>query len=244
MSDRPARTISGLLHFARLAIVNTLSDPEIQTLVTEYGYSAERMQEGKLRLDHAQEAANLRESSFGSQQVITVEKQTRRTKARDAYQALAGVLRAVFVNDPEQLTRFELRGRTPTRDAAFLKRAYTLFDNALQLPETQELLARYRYDQTRLRAGRQLIMDFDQALQSQRASIGAAQQSTREQDDALDVLRDWYTQYIKIARIALRDKKELLEKIGIPYRTTPTKAQRAARQRATKKAPTIPEPFA
>jgi hypothetical protein len=36
------------------------------------------------------------------------------------------------------------------------------------------------------------------------------------------------TQYLKIAKVALRGKKQLLEKIGVAARTSKTAAQRAA----------------
>ena len=60
----------------------------------------------------------------------------------------------------------------------------------------------------------------------------AAQQATREQEAALSALNDWTAQYLKIARVALRDKKQLLEKLGVAARTTKTKAQRGAAKKA------------
>ncbi len=51
-------------------------------------------------------------------------------------------------------------------------------------------------------------------------------------------MNEWVAQYIKIARVALRGKKQLLEKLGVAARATPTKAQRAAR--AKKKTPPPP----
>jgi len=48
---------------------------------------------------------------------------------------------------------------------------------------------------------------------------------------ALTSLEAWRAQYIKIARVALRSKSQLLEKIGVPARTSQTAAQRAARKK-------------
>jgi hypothetical protein len=42
----------------------------------------------------------------------------------------------------------------------------------------------------------------------------------------------WVAQYLKIAKVALRGKKQLLEKIGVTARTTKTAAQRAAPKKA------------
>ena len=61
---------------------------------------------------------------------------------------------------------------------------------------------------------------------------GAAQQATREQDATLKALNEWVGQYTRIAKVALRDKKHLLEKLGIGVRMSKTAAQRAAPQKA------------
>ena len=71
--------------------------------------------------------------------------------------------------------------------------------------------------------------------------MDAAQQATREQKAALAALNAWLAQYLKIARVTLRDKPELYTKLGGVARSTRTAAQRqapkkAAATRAAKKA--------
>jgi hypothetical protein len=45
--------------------------------------------------------------------------------------------------------------------------------------------------------------------------MGEAQQSTKDRDEALDRMEDWFADFKAIARIALEDKPQLLEKMGI-----------------------------
>ena len=45
--------------------------------------------------------------------------------------------------------------------------------------------------------------------------MGKAQQSTKDRDYALDKLANWLSDFIAIARIALEDRPQLLEKMGI-----------------------------
>jgi hypothetical protein len=61
---------------------------------------------------------------------------------------------------------------------------------------------------------------------------GSAQRATQDQDAALAAMNDWVAQYLKIARVALRGKKQLLEKIGVLARTSKTAAQQAAPKKA------------
>jgi len=61
---------------------------------------------------------------------------------------------------------------------------------------------------------------------------GTAQQASQDQEAALKAMNDWVAQYLKIAKVALRGKKQLLEKIGVTARTTKTAAQRDAPKKA------------
>ena len=50
---------------------------------------------------------------------------------------------------------------------------------------------------------------------------GSAQQATQDQDAALAAISDWVAQYLKIAKVVLRGKRQLLEKIGVTPCTLP-----------------------
>jgi hypothetical protein len=117
--------------------------------------------------------------------------------------------------------------------SGFIPAAYALFDNALKIEEIQKVLATYGYDQAKLQSERAKIAAFESTNQAQEAAKVAAHQATREQDTALAALRDWLAQYIEIARVALRDKKQLLEKLGVltvsggrPTKNRPNRNQR------------------
>lgn len=229
MTTRPMNSIAGQLNAGQLAISNSLSDPEIQSLVAQFGYPAEKLNEGKALYEAALEAVNAEKAQAGAQQEATRVLVQNEKSARDAYQSLAKVARAVFLKDKAQLSALGLNGSMPNDTAGFIAAAYTLFDNAQTLPA----LADYGYDSPKLQSERLKISFFDSANQEQEAAKGAAQQVTREQDAALQALNDWTAQYLKIAKVALRDKKQLLEKLGVVARTSKTAAQRAAPKKAS-----------
>ena len=103
-----------------------------------------------------------------------------------------------------------------------------MFDNAGAVTA----LADFGYDADRLAAECAKIETYDQANQTQEMAKGSAQQATQDQDAALAALSDRVAQYLKIAKVALRGKKQLLEKIGVTARTSQTLAQRAVSQKA------------
>ena len=227
--SRPKQSIAQQLNTGQLAIGNSLSDPEIQSLVAQFGYPAVKLNEGKALYDCALSAVNAEKSAAGAQQESTRVLEQAETSAREAYQALAKVARAVFGKDKAQLNALGLSGNTPKDTAGFIACAYTLFDNARTLPA----LADYGYDSVKLQSERAKIAAYDSANQQQEAAKGAAQQATREQDSALQALNEWTSQYLKIAKVALREKSQLLEKIGVTARTSKTAAQRAAPKKAS-----------
>ena len=178
------------------------------------------MTEGKALYVAAQAPVTAQKAAAGAQRQTTQELTAAEKSARDAYQSLAKVARAIFKNDKARLTALGLTSAAPNATAEFLASAASLFDNALAAPT----LAEYGYDPERLESEREKISAFDLANQKQEAAKGAAQQASREQLIALTSLDAWRAQYIKIARVALREKRQLLEKIGIPARTSARRA--------------------
>ena len=70
MTTRPVRSIAGQLNSAQLAISNSLSDPEIQSLVAQFGYPAEKLNEGKALYDAALAAVDAEKAQAGGRQRI------------------------------------------------------------------------------------------------------------------------------------------------------------------------------
>lgn len=232
MNAYSARTIADQLNVARLAISNTLTDDEIAALVAKYGYGQARLQEGKELYEAALAAVNAQSIAAGLQRQATAQARSAEAGARASYQGLAQLARALFPRNAPERTTLGLVGKAPQGTAAFLSAAHALFDNALALPEIAAALASYGYDAGQIGAARAAIAAFDQANQAQVAALGAAQLATRAQSAALDALGTWVTQYLKIAKIALRDQPERIEKIGGVVRSTRTAAQRAAPRKA------------
>ncbi len=237
MATKPKQTIAQQLTAGHMLIKNSIEDEEIAGLVSAFGYTAANLNNGLEFHTKAVAAMETQQNKAGAQRIATQQFEDAKKTAVDAYQALAKVARAVYKQDPAQLTTLGLTGTMPKDTAGFLAAAYTLFDNAAPLVA----LAAYGYDEVKLPAERAKIAALEAANQNQEMAKGAAQQATLEQDTALEALNEWAAQYRKIAKVALRGKKQLLEKLGIAARRTPTKAQmegraKAALTRANKKA--------
>ena len=53
---------------------------------------------------------------------------------------------------------------------------------------------------------------------AQEEEKGEAQQATQTRDEAMDVLSDWLEDFLDIAEVALADRPQLLEALGVVVR--------------------------
>jgi hypothetical protein len=223
-------SIAEHLNLAQVAIHNTLDDDELLSPMAEYGYTAERVHEGRQLYEAAVAAVNAQKMAAGNQRDATAQLRAARAAAQDAYVALSQIARACLARP--QLDALGLRGRVPRSTAGFLAGGYALFDNAQSVPEIQAALAQLGYTRARLQSERDKIAAVERANQAQAMAKGAAQQATQDQDAALAAMNEWLARYLRVARVALRGQKPLLEKIGIMVRMTKTAAQRAGPAKA------------
>ncbi|MBI5950575.1 MAG: hypothetical protein HY865_02860 [Chloroflexi bacterium] len=229
----PKKSIAERLNAAHLSISNSIGDTEIASLVANFGYPAAKLNEGLALYEEAQAASNAAEAAAGEQETLSAEARQAQKLAQNAYQDLAKVSRAVFKNEESRLTTLGLKGSMPRTTASFLAAANTLFENAALAPS----IADYGYTPEKLEGELAKVRAYEEANRRQEAAKGAAQNATASKNTALSNLDAWLAQYLKIARVALREKPQLLEKLGVAARTSKTAAQRAA---AKKKKATAP----
>ena len=239
---RPKNALSERLITANVAISNALSDAQIGQLLGEYGYQTVKISEGKGLYEAAEAAVKKQVAAYGDQKDATARLSAAEKEAKKAYQNLAQVARAAFVRDKAKLAVLGLNSAMPSALPLFITMATALFDNASHTAEITDVLASYGYTVEKLSKERGKIVELTAANQAQESAKGAAQQATFEQNKAMEALDYWMGGFVKVAKVALREQPQLLEKLGILKRGGKTAAQRkapekAAATRAAKKIP-------
>mgnify|MGYP006886070977 CR=1 FL=1 len=229
---KPKNAISERLTFANVAISNALSDSQIGILLGEYGYQTQKLSEGKALLEVADAMVKKQVAVHGSQKDSTARALAAEKTARVAYQNLAQVARAAFSRDKAKLAVLGLDNPMPKPLPLFITMATALFDNASHTAEIADILKSYGYNTDKLSKERGKIVELSAANQAQEAAIGSAQQATFEQNKAMEALDYWMGGFVKVAKVALREQPQLLEKLGILKRAGKTTAQRKAPQKA------------
>ena len=229
---RPMTGISDRLAKANVAISNALSDAQIGKLLGEYGYQTQKLSEGKGLLEAADLAVKKQVAAHGDQKEATARFLSAEKTSRTAYQNLAQVARAAFARDKAKLAVLGLNAAMPKALPLFLTMATALFDNASHTAEIAETLKSYGYSADKLAKERAKIVELSVADQAQESAKGGAQQATFEQNRAMEALDYWMGGFVKVAKVALREQPQLLEKLGILKRGGKTAAQRKAPQKA------------
>jgi hypothetical protein len=215
MPTKPKKTIAQQLRAISQAVHNSIECDEIRTAVAAFGYDQARLDQGRALYETASAATLQCVALNADKKHATAIRRTERVRARDAYQTLAQTARALFVKDRSRLRKIGLSGQMPERAATFITAARTLFDNIPEDPEIAATLARHGYDEEHIASERLKIAAFEQAIQAQHAAKGAAQHQTQVRDEALSEMNRWLAQYLAVARVALRDRRQLLVKIRL-----------------------------
>jgi hypothetical protein len=229
---KPKQGISERLNAANVAISNALSDAQVGKLLGEYGYQTPKLSEGKALYEAADGAVKAQVAKMGDRKAATAREAAADKTARTAYQNLAQVARAAFARDKASLAILGLTGPMPVPLPLFLTMATALFDNASHKPEVAQVLAQHGFTTDKLAKERGKIVELSAAMQAQESASGAAQQATFEQNKAMETLDNWMSAFVRIAKVAIREQPQLLEKLGILKRNGKTPAQRKAPEKA------------
>lgn len=236
--SKPKVGIAHRLKAANVAIGNAIADAEIGALLASRGYGPAQLSEGQKLYQAAEASVKVQLAAEGRQKTAAQSAKAAEKAAHKAFQELAKTARAHFMRDKAALAVLGLRGPMPDTQSLFITMATALFDNVPQEPAIAEALKGKGYPPDKLAKERAKIDAMSAAIQAHQAAIGASQQATEEQTAALDALAAWMSEFIPIARLALAEKPQLLEALGILHRNAKTPAQRKApaKAAATKKA--------
>lgn len=216
MPTRTNITTAKQITRASLAIHGSLDSPEILDAVAPLGYTAAVFADGQARYDRVQALLQATTTRRGTKARVTRSVSDAERAARTAATRLGTIVRAVFLSDPAARATLGVTGRLPDSRDAFLAYAETLFASALAAPtELAARLASLGYTTAKLTSEQAKIAALRAEQTAQAAAKGDSEQETVRLTEALAHLNEWVMQYRKLARLALADRPQLLEKLGI-----------------------------
>ena len=213
--SKPKKSLADRLLAAQVAISNAMTDEEIKSLIAAFGYDETRMNTGKGLLDAANQLQQVQQKEYGDQFQATDALNGLWAQADADYMRYVKIARIALKDDHAAFQKLALSGIRKKSLSGWMAQAKQFYLNALADMAVITKLSGYGVTQEKLQAGMELLAHTETANATQKKEKGEAQQATLDRDKAIDQLEDWLSDFVAITRIALEDKPQLLEKLGI-----------------------------
>lgn len=225
MTKNISMSDGALLTRCEVAIYNTKNNSEIQTLVSPYGYTPQKMNEGESLYLAAQAAFNDLLPAKAAKEKTSSDFKAAEDAAFKACLTMSRLAHAVFIDDPSKLETLGLNSPMSTRIGEFIATGTALFTNAA-LPAIATPLAAAGYTTANCTADLARITAMNNAHLAKEEAKALAEIATKTKNEAIAEAERWKNLYLKFARLALADRPELLECIGIKH--TPRKKRKSS----------------
>jgi len=211
--------IDQFLLTSRVMIENSLQDDRIKQALAAYGYTEEKLNQGKELYQKAEELHHVRKKEYGEQIAATAELDTAWDQTEKQYMKTLKIARVALKDNVKAYESTMLFGDRKRSLSGWLEQARTFYSNLLGDSGFLTALSAYGYTQERLEQETALIDQVIAKHLAQKKETGEAQEATEMRDKALDNLAKWISNFRAVAKVALEDNPQQLEKLGILART-------------------------
>jgi len=204
-----------ILNTCRIRVDNSLSSRDIMAAVAKFNYDKEALERGKSLLEKATELHRRQIREYNEQFAATRQYNKVFERAHEQYMDYVKIARITFKNDADTYHRLGLFGERSRKFVNWLPQVRRFYREALEDAQILEALRQWNITRKDLESGLVLMEETVEAHDAQVRESGEAQQATQDRDAAIDALYEWTDDYQTIAEIALKNKPQLLEKLGI-----------------------------
>lgn len=213
--------IAEFLLAAQVMIENSLADPMVKEALAAYGYSGETLAAGKTLYEETMALQNTQKKEYGDQVAATSELNDLWETADQQYKKTLKIARIAFQDHPKADKAVMLFGRRKESLSGWLQQAQAFYANIQNDADLMNALSKYGYSSERLQQEAGLLNQIALKNQQQKKEMGEAQAATQARDKKIDELAHWVSDLRAVAKVALADNPQQLEKLGILARTSP-----------------------
>jgi hypothetical protein len=199
---------------AHIAIEAVLADPSLASALAAHGYDRSRMLAGRALREQAAAHARQQRARSGDQLAATDARNNARAQLHAVYRQHVATARVALRDDRGAALRLDLSARKHTQ-AGWLMQAEQFYTNALGDQAIVAALAAYGVTAEHLGEAQTQMAAVAAAQVTQQQRRALAQETTRARNAAFQQLNHWMRDFLAIARIALADKPQLLEQLGV-----------------------------
>jgi len=198
----------------RVALQNTESQPEIATIMAEFGYDETLLTEGKTLLTNTREAFDFNQKEDDETTASYSNFTSLKENLAKTYALHRKKGKVIFRKEPTTLSRLSLTGSVPAAYIKWLETVKKFYTVASEDTAIQTKLVRLKITTEDINGTITLIRNLEEARATYLREKGESQEATKAKDKAFAVVDDWMSEFYAVAKIALEDKPQLLEVIG------------------------------
>jgi hypothetical protein len=203
------------LRNANTALNNAKSIPGIIEAMTPNGFGEERLEEGLALWSKTNDLFAVRHRERGEQYESGEAFHEIFEKARRVNQLAVKCARRVFKKNPHAWEELQLHGPRSVVFPEWYKQSSTFYTNVLAKPQYISELGYFGYTEAKVREERALTEEVMAANNLHIQQIGESQEATKLRNATFKEFEDWMINFYTVAKHALSDKPQWLEKLGI-----------------------------
>ena len=199
----------------RVTLENTEAQPQIASTMAEFGYDSATMAIGKAKYNEARLAYDSNKTETDEEVAAYAVFEAKEDQLAKIYTAHRKKAKVVFRNDTVTAEKLEITGALSSVYTNWLETVRKFYNISVADPAIQTSLGRLKITPDDLTAAQALIPEVEAARAAYLKEKGESQDATAKKDAALAKLDDWMSEFYAVARIAMEDRPQLLEALGI-----------------------------
>ncbi|WP_461638947.1 PQLLE family protein [Labilibaculum euxinus] len=218
MTSRRKRSETDTLEQYRVSLTNVEQQQEIAAAMTGFGYDTAAIAEGKLLYENMRKAYDLnkQEDNETLESKINLDAITE-TVAED-YSLDRKKAKVIFRNDPLVLHKLALSGAAPKAYIKWVECMKTFYNGLAAEPELITKLSKLKFSAEDAESRLANIQKLESARSQYLKEAGESQEATKAKDTAFAEVDKWMSDFYAVAKIAMEDKPQLLESLGLLVR--------------------------
>jgi hypothetical protein len=203
------------LEQARVALDNAVNQSEIASALADIGYTAEIITAGKTIYTETRAAFNLNKTEDDETSDAYAAFSKLKEQLYDMHFLHRKKAKVIFRNDHISADKLAIKGSLPQSYVKWIEAVRKFYTTALADEGIQTKLALLAITTEKLNSGNDLVPQVETARAGYLRENGESQDATKAKDAAIGKLDDWMLDFYAVAKIALEEKPQLLEALGI-----------------------------
>ncbi|MBN2521054.1 MAG: hypothetical protein JXB17_11145 [Bacteroidales bacterium] len=206
---------SQYLFQVQVLFANSISDKEIRDAVCNFGYNEQRIAEGKRLYDELGAIETEHLVKTGEKVGLYNRKKEKHKELSRSYMKYLKIARIAFVSNIEAREALLLDGVRERTYKKWVFQVSVFCNNLLDNSEYWPDLEQYGVTKDHIVKLKKDLLELMDLSDKGAKVTGLVKMLTQKKKKQTQKVQDWVSDYIKIARIALEDTPQSLEKLGI-----------------------------